>query len=440
MHSLGKDKAFLPLLLTALLSALFCYLVYHLSFLVIRKEVSVVLGLFFVLFGLGVVLIKYGRVGLKELFILGVLARFITLFALPELSDDYCRFLWDGYLSVEGINPYEFIPSDIVKQGLLDQPMLYEKMNSPAYYSVYPAMNQYIYWLSAFASGGDFQVAVLVMKLLMFLCEIGTLFLLFLLMRHDPSSKWKFGLYALNPLVIMEFCGNLHAEGYMVFFVLLALYVLTTKKWWLSAVFLSIAICLKMIPVLTLPFVIKRLGWKKGVVYSLLVGMVVVLLFLPFYEPFVMSNIGESLSLYFGVFEFNSSVYRVVQYFGIEDEWYTRAGLKLMVVIVLLWSWISYKPKDHKVEGLFKALYPVFLVYALLSQSIHPWYVLPLYVYSLYSNTWLPWVWSVMIVLTYTTYQNPENYNQNPYLIGVEYLFLAVIGLFEFIRQPKFKK
>ncbi|MBK6994407.1 MAG: hypothetical protein IPH31_05610 [Lewinellaceae bacterium] len=30
----------------------------------------------------------------------------LLLFSIPNLSDDYVRFLWDGHLTVAGIHPF----------------------------------------------------------------------------------------------------------------------------------------------------------------------------------------------------------------------------------------------------------------------------------------------------------------------------------------------
>ena len=41
---------------------------------------------------------------------LGIALRALLLFSLPNLSDDYHRFLWDGRLTVAGYDPFMHVP------------------------------------------------------------------------------------------------------------------------------------------------------------------------------------------------------------------------------------------------------------------------------------------------------------------------------------------
>src|SRR5687768_13666325 len=70
------------------------------------------------------------------------LLRLIFLFAVPELSDDYARFIWDGMLTEEGVNVYKYTPRQISSlNGQALSPVMAElrkSMNSIDYYSVYP--------------------------------------------------------------------------------------------------------------------------------------------------------------------------------------------------------------------------------------------------------------------------------------------------------------
>jgi len=196
---------------------------------------------------------------------LGVLFRIIALGSLPELSDDYFRFIWDGRLLAGGINPFIQLPSEYMKDPLLAQRLgldqsLYDSLNSPEYYTIYPPLNQFIFWLTAYLSSDNLHLQVLGMKVILFLAETGTLLLLpQLLSRFSLPRTWT-SLYALNPLVIVELCGNLHFEALLIFFLLLSLNGLINGKWFLASIAFGLSIASKLIPIIFLPLLIRRIG------------------------------------------------------------------------------------------------------------------------------------------------------------------------------------
>ena len=51
---------------------------------------------------------------------LGIAMRLLLLPALPALSDDIFRFIWDGRLIAQGINPFGQLPVDYL--GMADPP------------------------------------------------------------------------------------------------------------------------------------------------------------------------------------------------------------------------------------------------------------------------------------------------------------------------------
>lgn len=88
---------------------------------------------------------------MKELILLGAIVRLALLFTEPNLSDDYFRYIWDGILVEYGVNPYLYLPSELISNPEFSHvPLsqeLYNGFNSQHYYSVYPPVNQFIFFL-----------------------------------------------------------------------------------------------------------------------------------------------------------------------------------------------------------------------------------------------------------------------------------------------------
>ena len=122
------------------------------------------------------------NISLKQGIGLAILLRIIALLSTPELSDDFYRFIWDGTLTVNNINPYLYTPQHAFNTGLLcgkNFSFLIEKMNSPNYFTVYPPLNQFLFAASVFIFGSAKGLLSAVgIKFWIFLAEIGTILLL----------------------------------------------------------------------------------------------------------------------------------------------------------------------------------------------------------------------------------------------------------------------
>ena len=84
----------------------------------------------------------------RLLFSTGVIVRILLFLSLPSLSDDLYRFIWDGTLLKNGIHPFNELPGYYLNQNIpgLDH-QLYDKLNSPKYFTIYPPLNQFIFWV-----------------------------------------------------------------------------------------------------------------------------------------------------------------------------------------------------------------------------------------------------------------------------------------------------
>ena len=145
--------------------------------------------------------------------------------------------------------------------------------------------------------------------------ECGTwLILVNLLKPHDAGKG--LAIYALNPLVILELTGNLHFEGIVLFFVLLAIFSFQKYKYMHGAVALAFGVLTKLTPLMFLPLLFKKKGLKKSTIAFLLIGVVIFLFSIPLINLNVLIGFKQSLSLFFYKFEFNASLFFLVRFFG----------------------------------------------------------------------------------------------------------------------------
>ena len=342
--------------------------------------------------------------------------RAFALFAPAVLSDDWYRFVYDGRLVLEGINPFTVLPSEEPSRS----PDLYPLLNSQQYYSVYPPLLQGIFAL-AVAIGGSVKGAVLVLRLLILLFEAGSLWLLLELLSGDRRKLTL--LYALCPLVIVEMTGGIHFEAIMTFFMLLSAWLVSRKKGVLAGLALGGAIAAKLLPLLFVPLLLPVLGWKKGSLAAALAVGTAALTFLPFWEAATLQNILSSTELYFVSFEFNGGLYKGLKMIYIQIQGWNDIAVSgpllstfgtVLMVLIALWRF----PDDHRAflttAGLMLATYQLF------STTVHPWYLAPLVALLSLSSYRFALVWAMLIPLTYLSYRT-EGVFESLLILGLEY-------------------
>lgn len=381
---------------------------------------------------------------LPFLYLSGLL-RLILVFAFPSLSDDVYRFIWDGRLLINGWNPFDHLPAYYLEQNIsvpgLTQ-ALYQELNSPNYFTIYPPVAQAVFALACWLFPASIPGSALVMKLFLFCCEMGSLVLLWKLVRHFQLPQKNVLLYALNPLIIVEITGNLHFEGAMIFFLLLAYWWLIKQRYTFSAIAIALSVASKLLPLIFLPFLIRRLGWTRSVRYFLTVGLTLALLFAPLFSGLFLENFGNSLDLYFRKFEFNASIYYLARWIGYQTIGWnmiqtygpllalgTFLGILLMALLEKKADWFTWP---------CSMLFAICL-YLLFTTTVHPWYASLPIVLCLFTRFRFPILWSGMIFLTYVNYSY-EPYWENLWVVGVEYS--AVIGyifweLFNKLRENR---
>ncbi|WP_373549362.1 mannosyltransferase [Haliscomenobacter sp.] len=399
-----------------------------------RSNFTGLISLYCVLFLCFWFLVKAFPKDPNPLFALGILFRILLIGAVPNLSQDFYRFIWDGRLLLQGYNPYLHLPNELIHtSGFLmpEAQILHEGMGtlSAGHYSNYPPINQFFFALAALLAGKSIMSSVMVFKIIIIGADVGTYLLGKKILQHFNLPKINLFYYFLNPLVIIELSGNLHFEGVMIFFLLLSFYWMVKQKQSLSAISMAFSIAVKLVPLMLLPILWHYFSREKIIRFYALIGITLMLLFLPFLSGAFLLNYANTIALWFVNFEFNASIYYLLRGLG-----YVLTGYNLIPVIgritpfVVMWMILRFsQSKDNlSLEVVFKNMLLVLSLYFFMSTTVHPWYVITPLVLSIFTPFRFVLIWSLSVMLSYSAYGNVA-FKENYWLLGVEYgvVFLA---------------
>ncbi len=385
---------------------------------------------------------------LKYFILGGIFLRILLLPSYPPLSDDYFRFIWDGYCQAGGISPFQYKPEEFPEKLLEPKyNIIYDELNSKIYYSVYPPLLQFIFKTGTLISPNHILGSIITMRIFLLLFEIGSIFLIYKITQHFSLPQWHTLIYALNPLVIVEITGNLHFEGMMIFFLMACIYFLSKikekkfeKSHTLSAVSLGLSAGAKLLPLMFLPVFIRKIGFKNSIIYGAITICVFSVSFFSLWDLNLFSNFRESIRLYYQSFEFNGGIYYVLRTIGYKARGYNEIayiGPGMAILSTLFIFFISLKKQNDSLNRIPILFLFALTFYQLFSTTVHPWYIAPIIALASLTHFRFAILWSGLILLTYINYSN-NPYYENLWIVGLEYI--AVIGfiLYEINKKASF--
>jgi len=449
--------------LLILISAIaFVYIEYFLP----RTSFMVLVALWLTLFGTTHYLAYKTQLTINQLFGLGVLFRLLLLIAIPPLSQDFNRFIWDGRLLLQGLNPYLTTPDFLITNNLAtihDANKLYKAMGelNATNYTNYPPISQLGYYIAALFGSESILISIVVMRLQLIAADIGIFFYGKKILQTLKLPKRNIFLYFLNPFIILELTGNLHYEPLMILFLVGSLHYLLENKWIVSAVLLGLSINVKLLPLVFIPVfasfflqesILKKSlsnsiqllvkGKKKIARYIVFCSLSIItnlLLFSPFYNSTFLTNYSSSIGLWFKSFEFNASIYYIARWVGYQIVgWNTIATLgKILPLFTIIFVVIlSIIKNNSQPKTLFNMLLFSISIYLVFTTTVHPWYLSIPIALSVFTEYKYIYIWTIAIVLSYYAYSNPL-FKENFYLIAVEYLFVFSAFIFEISKIKK---
>jgi len=476
----------------------------------VRADYIKLITLYVALFFLFYKLIQISKHDLIFLTWIAFIFRAVFILAIPNLSQDFYRFIWDGRMLLEGFNPYLYTPESFINLGEYPINQAQELFNgmealNASHFTNYPPINQLCFAVASIFAGKSILGSVIVMRLLIITADFGILHFGKKLLEKLGIPVYNIFWYLLNPFIIIELTGNLHFESVMVFFLVWSMYLLYSKKWKIAATVFALSVSVKLIPLIFLPLfyqwfmkrnIIENIekqtvlkdeiatsqaprndkkregvisntseksyneiatsqtphaigkwipafaGMTKLMQFYAIIGVVILLLFVPFYSPQFITNYTETIGLWFQHFEFNASLYYVAREIGYLFRGWNEIAIigKFTSILVLLFVLIiTFFRKQKSTVELISAMLLVLSFYYFTATTVHPWYVATLVILSVFTNYKFPLVWSFAIILSYLAYANSDN-TENLWVIGLEYLVVYSVFIWEVFFKKSMRK
>lgn len=344
--------------------------------------------------GLSVIVYRRWRLPQKPSpwIILGVAAAArlgVALSMPPVLSDDVWRYVFDGALLSDGINPYAHSPQEAIdavdaRHGEGDTAW-WANINNPELVTIYQPTSQWIFagivkaykWTHGVATplGGAerwFRITFSLFDLLIVL-------LLMRQLRLLGRSPWWAVMYAWSPLVIYETAGSGHQDAMGIAAVIGAiLFAQRCARSWpytvLAGVTLGLAVGVKPIVLpIALPMAWFLRGEHAAAGRIVAAGASCVVTLLALYVPFALMDGGidrmlETSRYFVEAWRFNGSLHPLLELaFG--SKWVADVVLGVLLAAVLVAAMVF-----HRVP--WRAATTYFFAMVCASSTAHPWYLL----------------------------------------------------------------
>ena len=348
---------------------------------------------------------------------LAIIFRFCLIPSDPAvLSKDMYRYIWDGRVQQNGINPYLYPPQAAELEKLRDN-QIFPNINRKDYPTLYPAGAQ-VFFRIFYVLVGD---SVTAYKGIMVFFDSLTLLVLTALLRTYGFKASRIIVYAWNPLVIFEIGYSGHLEGLTVFLMVTALYLYAIHKKIPGIIMLALSAEVKLYPALLLAAFLNRGDRIKGIITF---SSTIMLLYLPFlgagskisgFLPVYLKNPYESFNL-----GLKNLLMRLIP--GLD---YHLLSLLFIIALGIVGLVVFLKSKED-IEVIRHAYILVGSLMILMPASLHPWYVILIIPFlAIYPHpAWL--VFTCIVTLSYLKYTSPQGIMPT-WILLIEYLPLFAL-------------
>ena len=382
-----------------------------------------------------------------------ILLRLVSIFGVPLFEDDYYRYMWDGYQTVETQNPYTDAPAEFFDRDVPEnfEPIL-SLINYPEVATVYGPVAQWIFAL------GYLTDAAKIWPLQLF-AGLADVLILLLLFRLGVGNALLF--YAWSPLLLKEFALTAHPDVYAILGVMASIVFLKRQHVLLAGVALGLGFGAKVFAVLVLPYLLSSY-WVVTHWLKLILAFLVTLFGITLWFGTLQIWVPEGLLAMADSWLFNAGLYLVLlNYF---DAQTIKVLLLSIFVLYVTYTCIRRLQRRFSDRHLYTVTEPstsagwsatvygfrgdwLFVVFLLALPVINPWYVTWILPFAtLYPRCW-SWTLSYCCLISYWYGVNigdngAESLQLTSGVIAVEYaavilISLLVLVLTSYVSAPK---
>lgn len=296
----------------------------------------------------------------------GAAFRIVLLPFNPLFDNDIYRYLWDGHIAANGINPFLYPPA--AEQLASLRTSYYPQIGFPEIRTIYPPFAQFIFLAAAKL---HLNTPVL-FKLILLPFDIGAMVLIASLLKRIGRPSGLLIFYAWSPLILKEFFNSGHIDIIMMSLMLLALYLVSAGRMVISGAAIALSVMTKGVSIVVLPLLVRRQGWLL-----LSFAVVILVLWLPYSSAG--AKVFGGASAYAHYWRFNDGLfylfYCLEQIFR-SQEIVTAPYAKTFAAMILL-GYLIYLM--HRLNNSFKELIiacaSITFAVLLLMPVVDPWYV-----------------------------------------------------------------
>ncbi|MHA1993953.1 MAG: hypothetical protein ACW97Z_05395 [Candidatus Hodarchaeales archaeon] len=365
--------------------------------------------------------VKYLRLDTKQYFfpIVMVFALLIQLLILTtnvSLSDDIYRFILEGKMVLNGLNPYitslNDVPTSFTSEFL-------HLVNNDHITSPYPPLALFLFTVLAWIWENP----------LLFRIVFSSSFILSIIALDkllSTNDKWKIIIFAWNPLFHLETGNGSHFEAVIVLLIIFALLSMENNRKELASILFLATFFLKYYTIFIIPLFWRHMGRKgQRIIMIGLLGYIVSAILNP---PLI-----SGLLTFANEWYFNASIIWILSELtkSLFLSQYITGTIFIVILSIVIFTAQQRKKLPYDSAGLVIGLF------LLLQPTFHPWYLFWLFPFILLNEKTIPWSWIVLsglIIFSYNVYILYDTVNvwkESVIVRLVQYLPFYLIFLYE---------